>query len=544
MCLHPPEERIGFDALGRDVIDGIYRNKIDDNCDYHDTEDKIEKSVLDISILQLNVRGLASKRDELELLLKNIEKSSMPDVIILCETWLTPSSPTLNVNGYDFINRHRTHKRGGGVGLLIANHMKYRLRPDIEVADTSCENCFVELKVDSGNIIVGSIYRPPNTSNKDFVNIYKKLVSTIRGESRKKIVLGMDHNLDFLKSQTHGPTNDFIEINLANDLIPCITRPTRITKNSATLIDNIIVSSDYVGKIDTKILMEDISDHLPSYIKIKNILENKLEPKKIETRSMKTKNIEALKNHLSNVNWDNCKNNDLNVMFDSVHAVITESTDMYLPKTTKTISPRQQIRKPWLTKGILKSITYSKKLYRKILRKDSKVVDHEKYVNYQKTLKRIKRLAKIQYFQSQCNEYRNNTGKLWKIINTISGKTNDKSGLIEKIKVNNIMNYNPAVIANSLGKYFSEVGSNFAGKIPVPAKNINEYLKKIPHSEKSLFMTPTTEKEVLKLICSLPNKMSSGFDEISNMILKEIKEEITPILVHIFNESIVYWDLS
>ena len=101
------------------------------------------------------------------------------------------------------------------------------------------------------------------------------------------------------------------------------------------------------------------------------------------------------------------------------------------------------------------------------------------------------------------------------------------------------MNFNPTVIANNLGKYFSEVGSKFVGKIPAPTKSINEYLKKIPINQKSLFMTPTTESEILKLIGSLPNKSSSGYDEISNIILKEIKKEITPILVHIFNESIV-----
>ena len=539
MCLHPPEDRLGFDALGRDVIDGVFRNKVDDNCDYYNTDDKIQKTPLDISILQLNVRGLASKKDELEQLLQKIEQSSMPEVIILCETWLTPSSPRVNITGYEFVGKHRTHKKGGGVGLLISKSVKFKMRTDLEVEDINCENCFVEIKLDSGNIVVGSIYRPPNTNNKDFVNLYSKLVNKIKLETRKKIIIGLDHNLDFLKSHTHGPTMDFIEKNLSNDLIPCITRPTRITKNSATLIDNIIVSTEYIGKISSKILMEDISDHLPSYVKLNNILENKLEPKRIESRCMKPKNLIALRKHLTTVKWEHYLNSDIDVMFDTVHSVITESINTYLPKTVKTISPKQQIRKPWITKGILKSITYSKKLYRKILRKDSNTIEYKNYVNYQKSLKRIKRIAKIQYFQSQCNEYRNNTSKLWKIINIIAGKTNDKSSLIEKIKTDNIMNYNPTVIANSLGKYFSEVGANFANKIPASNKSITDYLNNIPFNEKSLFMQPTTESEVLKLIGSLPNKSSSGFDEISNIILKEIKIEIAPILVYVFNESIV-----
>ena len=356
MCLHPPEDRLGFDSLGRDVIDGIFCNKIDDNCDYHNTEDKIQKTSLDISILQLNVRGLVSKKDELELLLKNIERSSMPEVIILCETWLTPSSPMINVTGYDFVGKNRTHKKGGGVGLLISKSVKFKLRTDIEIEDINCENCFIELKLDSGNIVVGSIYRPPNTNIKDFVNLYSKLVNKIKLETRKKIIIGLDHNLDFLKSHTHGPTMDFIERNLSNDLITCITRPTRITKNSATLIDNIIVSAEYIRKINSKILMDDISDHLPSYVKLNNILENKLEPKRIENRCMKPKNLIALKRHLSTVKWEGYLSNDIDTMFDNVHTVITESVDTYLPKTEKIISPKQQLVNHGSQRGYLSQL--------------------------------------------------------------------------------------------------------------------------------------------------------------------------------------------
>ena len=55
-----------------------------------------------------------------------------------------------------------------------------------------------------------------------------------------EVVIGLDHNLDLLKSHLNHPTNDFIELNLDRDLIPCITKLTRITNKSATLIDNIL----------------------------------------------------------------------------------------------------------------------------------------------------------------------------------------------------------------------------------------------------------------------------------------------------------------
>ena len=40
----------------------------------------------------------------------------------------------------------------------------------------------------------------------------------------------MDHNLNLLKAQTHKDTQDFMDMNFDNNLFPCITRPTRITK--------------------------------------------------------------------------------------------------------------------------------------------------------------------------------------------------------------------------------------------------------------------------------------------------------------------------
>ena len=38
----------------------------------------------------------------------------------------------------------------------------------------------------------------------------------------------MDHNLDLLKAMVHKDTQDFLDINLNENLLPCITHPTCI----------------------------------------------------------------------------------------------------------------------------------------------------------------------------------------------------------------------------------------------------------------------------------------------------------------------------
>ena len=39
----------------------------------------------------------------------------------------------------------------------------------------------------------------------------------------QKKTLGMDHNLDLLEASYHKETQDFIDLNFNNNLLPCIT---------------------------------------------------------------------------------------------------------------------------------------------------------------------------------------------------------------------------------------------------------------------------------------------------------------------------------
>ena len=102
----------------------------------------------------------------------------------------------------------------------------------------------------------------------------------------------MDHNLDFLKHSIHKRTQDFIELNLDNNLIPSITRPTRITKSSATLIDNIMVSQSLTKNSESRIIIDDISDHLPSVVKFKDLLQRTKTSKIITSRNLTAKALQ------------------------------------------------------------------------------------------------------------------------------------------------------------------------------------------------------------------------------------------------------------
>ena len=55
-----------------------------------------------------------------------------------------------------------------------------------------------------------------------------------------------DYNINLLKVESHSLTADFNDLMYSYGLIPLITRPTRVTENSATLIDNIFTNKTWI----------------------------------------------------------------------------------------------------------------------------------------------------------------------------------------------------------------------------------------------------------------------------------------------------------
>ena len=94
------------------------------------------------------------------------------------------------------------------------------------------------------------------------------------------------------------------------------------------------------------------------------------------------------------------------------------------------------------------------------------------------------------------------------------------------------------MIANSMAKFFANVGKKFAQKIPTPKKSVQEYLRVLQSNHSSLFLYPSDIKELKSLISQLPQKNSHGYDEISNIMLKNIANEIAQPLMILINQSL------
>ena len=494
MCLHPK-----LDSRLTTVYDK-YEN-VDlaefDNCDYVDKVTNVTDN--DLTVMQLNIRGIGSKKTQLLDLIDNSIDSKELDVILLSETWLTPFSPNLNIPGYTLHRQDRQQKKGGGVAILVSNKLRCTVLDEINsnLPETECLAVSVSLR-NGGTCVLCSMYRPPNSNTQTFLASYNSLLSVIKKKQPTNIIIGLDHNLDLLKSDTHQPTNDFVQNNLDFGLIPTVTRPTRITQSTATLIDNIFVSQNLCGKYVSNILINDTSDHLPVICTLSDLKTTKRDPIKITSRDTHLKNMQALKHQLGSYNWSsNLEYQSVSEDMCRVHQTLTEKIDYCIPIREHCIKGKKVRKEPWLTASLKISIDKNKKLYHMMLKG---TCSKEKYKNYNSTLRHIIRRTRCSFYRDMCHAYRAHSKKLWGLINEIAGKTNDKTSLIEYIKIDGIREYNSTKICNAFGNYFSTVGKSFANKIPKSQKSIAEYLKKLQSNSESLFFQPTDENELVKLV--------------------------------------------
>ena len=423
-----------------------------------------------------------------------------------------------------------------GVAIVTSSRLRCVLRPDLSSKMEESECVTLELLLRNGDkCLVSSMYRPPNTDSQTFLASYNSLVCAMKKEDPKGIIIGLDHNLDFLKSDKHQPTSDFIQSNLDFGLIQTVTRPTHITNTSATLIDNIMVSQNLCGSYTSNILINDTSDHLPAICVLNSLISVKKEPLVIKSRDTRLCNLVALKKQITNYDWSSLLTDmSPSKKMESVHDQLLSIIDCCTPYCEHKVNHKQIRKEPWLTASIKISIDKNKKLYTKMLRGE---IAKNTYTRYNNTLCKTIRYAKTHFYLNMCQEYKSQTRKLWKIINEIAGKHSNKNSLVEYLKIDNVKEYGAKKISNRFAKYFAGVGKTFAEKIPKSSTSITAYLKLLQSNKASLFLNPTHEDEVKKLVGKLPVKTSSGHDNISNILLKEIIDPLAKVLVEIFNNS-------
>ena len=151
MCFSKYSTTSLFDNLGRPLdLDNINQTLWSDKCDYLELDDILNLNPNDknLTILQLNIRSLLGKQNELNCILNKLcINKSLPKILLLSETHLNESKLRhLNIPNYQTLSSNRQMKEGGGVAICIHNSLKYKRRLDLDKLYTDTFECiFIEL---------------------------------------------------------------------------------------------------------------------------------------------------------------------------------------------------------------------------------------------------------------------------------------------------------------------------------------------------------------------------------------------------------------
>ena len=178
--------------------------------------------------------------------------------------------------------------------------------------------------------------------------------------------------------------------------------------------------------------------------------------------------------------------------------------------------------KPWLTKGLLKSILTKNALFQKCY-KQNKIHLISHYKIYLNKLTKLERIAKKNYYQKEMQKH--DESKRWKIINEIPGHKKIKHKVIYTItNVNNRLVSENMEICNKFNNYFTDVGPSTDAKIP------NTQLKKFNTTDitKSFCYDPINPEEVLLQLQQLDTSKASVPENIPNKFYKLLAPIISP----------------
>ena len=415
-------------------------------------------------------------------------------IIALSETWLTDVNCNLyNINGYNAEHTVRKVKRGGGVSLYIKDKVSYSKIDELSLSNDILESVFISINKcefqSEKDIIVGVIYRPPNTNVSLFNELMESLLSKI-DMNKHKLYLAGDYNINLLNSDSHASTSDFIDLMYTSSLFPLICKPTRVQNRSATIIDNIFSNISINERHMNGIFINDLSDHFPIFhIDYTTLLTNKTTV--LSKRCFSDSNVIKFVDMLSDIDWTyvlECS--DAQTSFSLFHIKLCESFNMCFP--IENIKLNYKNKKHWLTKNLKHCISVKNKLYVRF-KKHPNLVNEQKYKTYRNKLNCIIRKEERKHYESLFEKYKHDLKRKWSILKEVIN-SKKKVSYPKQFKLNKTLCDNKQDIANAFNQYFVNIGANLANAIPASQLTPTSYLNQ--NLSESFFVSPKSEFEI------------------------------------------------
>ena len=464
-----------------------------------------------ITLAQLNIRSLLPKLGELRdhILLSNYS------VLCLTETWITPTIPdeVITIGGYNLVRRDRRIGRGGGVSMYVKESISF----SVIHSESSIEQLWVKININRQHYAVGVVYRPPDSSYNEFLNILEQQLSLLLPQYDEIFCLG-DFNIDMLKSDSPS-TLKFNHLLEAFNLDQLIHSPTRITPKSATLIDLIITTNnDDIVNCVSVIPLDNLSDHELTCCEL-NIVGKPNTPIFKTIRNFKKFNQEQFYSDLTSINFDVIYGmNNVNDKLKFLNENILNLLNDHAPFSTIRISKKFS---PWLTDNLRLLISLRNKARSRWRR-----TKNEGHHNYYKELKNYTTLScrreKKAYFEHTLRV--NGTNRVWRDLEMSNIKKRGNNSIPNQLKnVDNLNDY----YANSIPL------------MPADQTVIDYYNTNINQNIETFTFRLVSEFDVQKILYGIKTN-ALGHDGLNIKVLLMCCPHILPYVTHILNCCLQY----
>lgn len=470
----------------------------------------------------LNIRSIISKTEQLEHLLTD----SNVDYLCLTETWLTSTTPpsVFNVPGYKVYRRDRIKGKGGGVLIYVKDTMQSE-QINIPASNLECVGVKITLSPQM-SFTVFAVYRPPAATN-DFFDYISDVLKQYAGS---EVILMGDFNLNWLDKSRRKKLNDIIKM---FQMTQMISKPTRITKSSQTLLDLIFTNKpDRITK--TYNLITGLSDHnltLAARKLTKSRYRNQNTTKNNPNISfIPKKDLALIGKEIKETRWTDISDNK---SCEQASSDLMMAFKAIVLKYTKTRSKKQNTKHnlPWFDSHLWDIMKKRDTALKKFL-KTRLSTDHLIFKSLRNRVTQQLRKARATFFLDLIRDAKGNSKKLWNSIDKLLGKEKHTHQSIQ-LKVNGSILNDSHAIAINFNDYFlnsvQQLSQTFPAIDPPQPSTC----------EGPVFdLNTINEAKVDTILSNLSNSKAKDIHCLDTAFLKLHKEPVISSLTTIINKSI------
>lgn len=463
-----------------------------------------------LKLISLNARSLLPKMD----LLRALCSVKAYDIISVQESWLnsTINDFEIAIPGYTIFRKDRS-QRYGGITVYVQNDIKCSL---FDAVGQSGESLWLSLQLRSASVTFGTIYFPsPSNSDIETLDIF---LNSLSAEAHRNVILCGDFNIDHMPNVTSSLRTKLEACTQSHGLTQLVTKPTRITPTSKTLIDlvytsdpSIVVTSDVecpLGKSDHHIVTVTFDYRRP----IKSV------PSREVWRYNRADWL-SINNAINQLPKSFYNSTNVNEAWDELYKFYMDTIKSHIPRC----KIRSQRNTPWLNKELKKLISKKNRYYKKSKRTGCQRL-WMKYKQIRNNLVSELRKAKKDYLDNALSDNLN-PQRGWAAIRQFTKAFDSYPSVLNH---NSISAENNIDKSNLFNNYFGSCFVSDSAASPAASYDISS----------TLDIWTIIPSEVVKVLKGLKNKSSSGPDGISSIMLKNTADSLACPLSFLFNLSL------